>query len=481
MDFKYINEFDQEELFEFNHQSDHVIFQYSADIYKQDKDNDNLHHLVKNSVQKPSKKIQIQNFQKKKDYKLNNFPVRIHKIPNIIPNNQLQGLGVTELNPYQNIYQVQSQYSFNIKIINANNGKYTNYEFSAKMLSHSNIENETSIYIGRNIQNQIGVNTPLEDREISRQHLKIDTKEGFLETQSSRLAIYELLKLFYVKFTDNLSIASEIPLEIYKKIFCYIREPINFILYDLGSLTGSYVKMKKKEKYLLYETQELMIGLDIHLYVRTISNSVFLSKKLQSEDFLFKYLLKEKRQNNALIVGLSDSQIEILIHNERNSQNIIQDREYQEIDLSLKYDFSMSYIKFEVLRRDISKNPNCIEIPKIMIILGQSNEFKIGRDVQNQISFGEQFQNISREHALLFLENDNKGNINWYIMDGNKSQESKNGTWLSLTNRYQRKNKINSIGYCLKNEEVITIGKTLIEFNITYKKVLTIYEKMELE
>lgn len=59
-------------------------------------------------------------------------------------------------------------------------------------------------------------------------------------------------------------------------------------------------------------------------------------------------------------------------------------------------------------------------------------EFRIGRSQDNEIMINQ--QTISRKQCKIqFLEG------SWFLMDGDGKKESSNGTWLSLTDHFEKK------------------------------------------
>jgi hypothetical protein len=60
---------------------------------------------------------------------------------------------------------------------------------------------------------------------------------------------------------------------------------------------------------------------------------------------------------------------------------------------------------------------------------------------------------------ISFCPEENK----WLIIDGNKSKESLNGTWLSITNAFDKINRSESISYPISHGDEIKISEFLFK------------------
>ena len=111
----------------------------------------------------------------------------------------------------------------------------------------------------------------------------------------------------------------------------------------------------------------------------------------------------------------------------------------------------LSYIfKIKVNNRNkkellIEYGTNDENLSELVFNCDKKTEFFIGRKDNSDILLND--NGISREHAMIYYENEN-----WYIKDGGKENPSKSGTWLFLEKSYE-----------IKSDMVFMVGSSIIK------------------
>jgi len=347
------------------------------------------------------------------------------------------------------------------------------------------------ILIGReaieNCQNQIRLK---KDQNVSRLHGKLDCKDGFPEFTKDRIAFLEFLKINKQKAKSAKNRASlRIPQEIMKCIYSYISDQPEFRLYDLGSLTGTYVKLHYEEKVDLEEEAQFYLGYEVSLVVQHIYQvQINPYCQILSTDTFYKYLLKQIVENNAIVLGLTEEQSEVLELMQISREIYSEDVDYKAIDVNKKYNFPADYIKLDVFSLMMNNQPETTRSVSSIIVLGQADEeFTFGRINEDKcdINIGE-FITLSRRHARLYYDIDNMGKSHWFIIDGSEDGPSRNGTWKSLNKRCNQRNRKTSEPFVIRDSEYFRVGNTQLKIEIernnnTLPKKNSSQDNMEIE
>jgi pSer/pThr/pTyr-binding forkhead associated (FHA) protein len=327
-------------------------------------------------------------------------------------------------------------------------------------LSKAEIEGsiDKSLYIGAKAgedKRYKYLQTPAIDFMVNSPHCKLDLKHFFLSFDKDVKGFREFLKLYYTD--DPKAASSQAPLPIYQKIFSYLRTPKQLWVSDLGSLTGTYVRMASQKPYQISSGMEIIFGSYTHFYVKYIATGSNPSLHNTNFNLWMKFLLKIEIEQNILIVGLSIESRSLL--NEMPKEFRIYthgDLEYAAMDYKNPPDFGMPFVYADITTENSKSILNKEEvIRKELLVVGEEKkEFTVGRGKENDIEINE--ASVSKKQAKLLFD---RGK--WLVSEATEKPTA-NGTFIGITDWRVKDLRQPSGPYMLQKGEDIRIGHTFV-------------------
>ena len=114
----------------------------------------------------------------------------------------------------------------------------------------------------------------------------------------------------------------------------------------MGSVFGTYIKIRFNERHLLKTGNDIIIGTHIHLHIQRVSINCIQDANTQYKTFYYKYLFKEIMKNGTVMVGLCEEDQTVLEQMFENYQHFLNDNEFQMIEIDKKHELHLPYIKF---------------------------------------------------------------------------------------------------------------------------------------
>ena len=252
---------------------------------------------------------------------------------------------------------------------------------------------------------------------------------------------FEFFKIFSDRHLAKNPKMKYLPTEIRMLILSYLRKPRNFYIQDMGSIHGTYIKMKQNQFRKLCKGQTYQIGgTEIYLNILEVilpsrKNKINDEKTEDDMETLFMKYLGREFSNGIQIHGLPK---ESYMHYNKSKST-----EFERVKVPYPY----STIKFEIMPQGGFNPQTHLLISKVPPSQGLiknfnnfKNEFVIGRqdglnDGFCDISLNQSI--ISREQCRIkFHKSDTKNSTGyhvWEISDGSKHKPSTNGTFFCLT------------------------------------------------
>ena len=277
--------------------------------------------------------------------------------------------------------------------------------------SKKNTEN-TSILIGRlkTLKNYIPNDITIPNKTISRIHCQLINNNYFRKKIK--------IKKKYLFLINHLKKKKKINAGLIFIILKYLIPKKGIYLQDLNSITGTYLKLKKKENFEIKEGNNFLLGAEANFNIIFIKNT---------KNILFKIRKKIKIDlKNTVFIGFDNKEI---------NKNIL-----------LRENFILL------------ETNNCSSNLKKYIIIKAccDKKYLIGR--REIIDIKINLQDISRVHCKIFYKNDK-----WFLEDGHEGKNSINGTWINLKNK-MRKKKF-SKKYLLRSGDTFKISDDVFVFN----------------
>lgn len=249
---------------------------------------------------------------------------------------------------------------------------------------------------------------PPSDRAISRSHCQIDYKSFFHSTSSE--SWYSFLMSLHPRLGRN-SILQYLPIEIFKYIFLFIKEPQFPLLIDLGSMCGTFIKVSNFEETVLTQGLNFLVGSDINIEIDRVENEY--GKKDE-----------ECKLNETLFGGAND-------------QGYLP---YIIIKVSKTFPDNEATVNVNSWKFEATKD---------------KYKFNIGRSQNCDINLPE--NTISRVQCRVFYHEKQ-----WKLLDGTEGKPTVNGTWLSICKKNSPIRE-ESKPYPLKNGSQIKISDTILQ------------------
>lgn len=252
---------------------------------------------------------------------------------------------------------------------------------------------------------------PPSDRAISRSHCKINYKIFFDATPPEIWIAF--LMGSHPRLGRN-SFLQFLPIDLFRYIFLFIKQPRLPMLVDLGSMCGTYIKVSNFEPIVLEPGMVFLVGSDINIEFDKVVND-----------------------HNAFAFGpeltLEDGGC--------MSMNMVQDSE--------------PFVIIKVSKAS-ADNEATVQTSTWKFVAQDPNKvFTIGRSQVCDINLPE--NTISRTQCRVFYSN-----RSWKLLDGVENKPTVNGTWQSIS---RRNNAIRqeSDPFPLKNGSHIKISDTIVQ------------------
>jgi len=234
---------------------------------------------------------------------------------------------------------------------------------------------------------------------------------------------------------------------------------------DLGSVFGTYVRIKPYLNYPLEKGQTYLVGADTLFNIIEVNNfkkiqptneicEMSVEKKDNYDEFL-KFLVREKLLNKYEIHGLSpeeDALLNSMIATQKDTFNE-EDNVFNETERNIPK-FSRPYLKMEI-QNGGQQPPNHIFVSEEK----KESMFIIGRLQECDININQ--NTISRRQCRFICENGI-----WYIADGAYKKDSANGTWISLTDYRVKRDRMESEPRAIDHLTEIKISDTIMRVEI---------------
>eukprot|EP01017_Pseudomicrothorax_dubius_P045143 TRINITY_DN7761_c0_g1_i3.p1 TRINITY_DN7761_c0_g1~~TRINITY_DN7761_c0_g1_i3.p1 ORF type:complete len:334 (+),score=38.24 TRINITY_DN7761_c0_g1_i3:368-1369(+) len=284
----------------------------------------------------------------------------------------------------------------------------------------------------------------LSDRATSRIHSKIDFQYGFV---CNKIPIADSFVgfLFATKNADEDSVISRLPKEILAHIYSFIKEPRKFWITDLRSALGTYIRLKGTSKNKIEKGNEYLFGGEI--LVSVLEKSVF-DVRTQTESAAssqaFYAFLAQERKNKAEIHGINEYDEAEIDYWMTQEEGAITQRS---TEICMK-----PFLKIEVA---LSSS----HLQTHILVPNSQKEFVIGRATECNIQVVH--QTISRiQSTITFNQNE------WWISDGRGEKESSNGTWISVSDYWHKRQREESERREIDHESEIKISDSILKFEI---------------
>jgi len=229
-------------------------------------------------------------------------------------------------------------------------------------------------------------------------------------------------------------------------------------LVDLGSVFGTYVRIKPYLNYPLEKGQTYLVGAETLFNIIEVNNRTTTLRiengmeKNDSYDEFMKFLAREKLLNKFEIHGLNEQEESLLNSMIATQKEAVSedDNAFNETERNIPK-FDRPYLKMEI--QNGGPHPNHIFIGE------QKNEFIIGRLQECDININQ--NTISRRQCRFLHENGI-----WYIADGAYKKDSANGTWISLTDYRIKRDRMESEPRAIDHLTEIKISDTIMRVEI---------------
>ena len=249
---------------------------------------------------------------------------------------------------------------------------------------------------------------PPSDRAISRSHCQIDYKSFFYHTSSESWLAF--LMALHPRLGQN-SILQYLPIEIFKYIWLFIKQPLYPLLVDLGSMCGTFIKVSNTDATILAPGLNFLVGSDINIEIVRLENEYVKG----NEEF----------RGNDTLMGGGENQ---------------------------------GYLPFIVVKvsKTLTDNEATVNVTTWKFeALPEKWRFSVGRSQNCDINLPE--NTISRVQCRIFYEEKQ-----WKLLDGTEGKPTVNGTWQSISGR-SNQSREESQPYPLKNGSQIKISDTILQ------------------
>eukprot|EP00828_Plagiopyla_frontata_P009613 TRINITY_DN14970_c0_g2_i1.p1 TRINITY_DN14970_c0_g2~~TRINITY_DN14970_c0_g2_i1.p1 ORF type:complete len:239 (-),score=30.99 TRINITY_DN14970_c0_g2_i1:276-992(-) len=158
----------------------------------------------------------------------------------------------------------------------------------------------------------------------------------------------------------------QLPKHIFAHIWEFHKAPRKFYIADIGSIFGTFIKIKPNYIYLLERGQNYLIGADIQFWISDSSKAMppLTSEEMENENFQ-KYLAAQQKFFQTKMHGLPQ-QIETKINT--YLEQIISDKQYEYRSAGQP-----------ILKVELSQAPTTNYSRHLFIANQENTEFKIGR------------------------------------------------------------------------------------------------------
>ncbi|EGR27137.1 hypothetical protein IMG5_201620 [Ichthyophthirius multifiliis] len=197
--------------------------------------------------------------------------------------------------------------------------------------------------------------------------------------------------------------------------------------------------------------QIFLIGAETQFHIMDVNHNSQIQQNCDQQDFI-NFLLTEKKENNAVIHGLTpeEKQQFDILYNQFNNERKQQDND----TLGLEYRMNLRpYVKIKI---SSTQNPHIFTYNE----QNPNQQFKIGRSQECAVQIN--INTISRKQSRVVYESQK-----WQLRDGDIHKESANGTWVSLNDfRERNQSKQESDPKEIENGSEIKISDSILKIEI---------------